>query len=142
MLATHATLASAQEIGTAVEARDMLDRAVTAVKTNEVAALGQFNDATNKEFHDRDLYVFCYNQTDGKITAYSSSALLGIDVRTLALRDDPIGRRAYDAIQNLPEGSVGTIDYNFPKPRTTEAVPMQFFETRVGDQGCGVAYYK
>lgn len=107
---------SAQQLGTAEEAKEMLDRAISALKSNEATALSEFNDPNNKQFHDRDLYVFCYNMSDGKITAYESPALLNVDIRTLALKDDLIGQRAYQAVQNLPEGSVTTIDYNFPKP--------------------------
>jgi len=133
---------SAQQLGTAEQARAMLDHAVSALKSNESTALNEFNDPNNKQFHDRDLYVFCYNLSDGKITAYESPALLNIDVRTLALKDDPIGQRAFEAVQNSPEGSVITIDYLFPKPDTTEPVPKQTLETRIGSQGCGVTYYK
>src|ERR1700746_4154458 len=115
--------ASGQQLGTAEQARAMLDRAIRALKSNEATALSEFNDPNNKQFHDRDLYVFCYDMSDGKITAYESPALLNIDIRTLALKDDPIGQRAYEAVENAPEGSVITIDYNFPKPGTTEPVP-------------------
>jgi hypothetical protein len=80
--------------------------------------------------------------SDGKITAYESPALLNIDVRTLALKDDPIGKRAYEAVQAAPEGSIVTIDYKFPKPGTTEPVPKQTLETRIGNQACGVTSYK
>jgi hypothetical protein len=142
VLLWSAASVSAQQFGTAEEARAMLDRAMAALKSNEAAALSEFNDPSNKQFHDRDLYVFCYNFSDGKITAYESPALLNIDVRTLTLKDDPIGQRAYQAVQNAPEGSVVTIDYNFPKPGTTEPVPKQTLETRIGNQGCGVTYYK
>jgi hypothetical protein len=141
-LLCSAALVSAQQFGTAEEARAMLDRAIAALKSNEATALSGFNDPNNKQFHDRDLYVFCYSMSDGKITAYSSPALLGIDVRTLTLKDDPIGQRTYDAVQNSPEGRVVTTDYNFPKPGTTEPVPKQTFQTHVGKQGCGVTYYK
>jgi hypothetical protein len=142
VLLWSAASVSAQQLGTAEEARAMLDRAIGALKSNEATALSEFNDPNNQEFHDRDLYVFCYNLSDGKITAYESPALLNIDVRTLALKDDLIGKRAYEAVQNSPEGKVTTIDYNFPKPGTTEPVPKQTLETRIGDQGCGVTYYK
>ena len=135
-------MVSAQQVGTADEARAMLDRAIVALKANEAAALSDFNDQDNKQFNDRDLYVFCYSMSDGKITAYSIPALIGIDVRTLTLKDDSLGQRAYDAVQNSPEGSIVTMDYNFPKPGTTEPVPKQYLETRVGNQACGVAYYK
>ncbi len=133
---------SGQQLGTVEQARAMLDRAVSALKSNESTALSAFNDPNNKQFHERDLYVFCYDMSDGKITAYESPALLNIDVRTLALKDDPIGKRAFEAVQNVSEGSIITIDYKFPKPGTTEPVPKQTLETRIGNQGCGVTYYK
>ena len=142
VLLWSAVSVSAQQLGTADEARAMLYRAIAALKSNEATALSEFNDPSNKQFHDRDLYVFCSNVSDGKITAYESPALLNIDVRTLALKDDPIGQRAYQAVQNAPDGSVITIGYNFPKPGTTEPVPKQTLETRIGNQGCGVTYYK
>ena len=133
---------SAQQLGTAEQARAMLDRAISALKSNEATALSEFNDPNNKQFHDRDLYVFCYNMSDGKITAYESPALLNVDVRTLSLRDDPIGKRTYEAIQNSPEGSIVTVDYKLPKPGTTDPVPKQTVEARVGKQSCGVTYFK
>ena len=133
---------SGQQLGTVDQARAMLDRAISALKSNEATALSEFNDPNNKQFHERDLYVFCYDISDGKITAYESPALLNIDVRTLALQDDPIGKRVYEALQSAPEGSLVTIDYKFPKAGTTEPVPKQTLETRIGNQGCGVTYYK
>jgi hypothetical protein len=132
----------AQQFGTAEEARAMLDRAITALKTDEAAALKKFNDPDNKQFHDHDLYVFCYNISDGKITAYLGPALLNVDIRTLTLKDDPIGQRVYQALQSAPEGTFTTIDYNFPKPGMTEPVPKQTLEVRIGSQGCGVTYFK
>jgi hypothetical protein len=61
---------SGQQLGTVEQARAMLDRAVSALKSNEATALSEFNDPNNKQFHERDLYVFCYDMSDGKITAY------------------------------------------------------------------------
>jgi hypothetical protein len=57
--------------------------------------LGAFNDSNDKQFHDRDIYVFCFRLSDGAITTYSSPDPLGIDIRTLALKVDPIGKRTY-----------------------------------------------
>jgi hypothetical protein len=73
-------------------------RAISALKTDEDEALTEFNDPDNKQFHDRHLYVVCFNMSDGKITAYIGPALLGVDIRTLSLNDDPTGQRTYDAI--------------------------------------------
>ncbi|MGC2077064.1 MAG: chemotaxis protein [Xanthobacteraceae bacterium] len=135
-------LAAAQQSGTAAEAKAMLDRAVAAVRADKATALGEFNNKNNKQFHDRDLYVFCYNMSDGKLTADADPAVMGVDIRTLKFKDDPFGQRQYDANKAAPESSVITEDYDFPKPGTSESVPKESFMTRVGDQGCGVGYYK
>ena len=62
-------LPAAQQSGTAAGAKAMFDRAVAALKADKATALGEFNDKNNKQFHDRDLYVFCFNMSDGKLTA-------------------------------------------------------------------------
>lgn len=131
-----------QQLGTAEEARAMLDRAMAALKSNEVAALSKFNDLNNKQFHDRDLYVFCFNMSDGKVTSYSAPFLIGADVRTLTLVNDPIGQRAYDTTRNVSEGKIAILQYKFPKPGTTQPATKLSFETRIGNQGCGVTYYE
>jgi cytochrome c len=129
----------AQQFGTAAEARAMLDRAVAELKSNEAAALAKFNDKENKQFRDRDLYVFCFNVSDGKFTAHPNPTIMGTDVRALKVKDDPLGQRLFDQVK---EGTVTTVDYNFPKPGTTEPVPKESYIIRIGGQGCGVGYYK
>ena len=135
-------LAGAQESGTAAEAKAMLERAVAALKAGEAKALTEFNDKSNKQFHDRDLYVFCVDMADGKMTAHPNPALMGTDARALKLKDDPFGQRVYDAIKNSAPGSIVTVQYSYPRPGTTEPVPKESFVTRAGGQGCGVGYYK
>jgi signal transduction histidine kinase len=137
-----AGLSGAQQSGTAAEAKAMLERAVAALKSNEATALSEMNDKNNKQFHDRDLYVFCVNMADGKLTTTANPALIGTDARTLKAGDDPFGQRIYDMMKSSAPGSISTVDYKFPKPGTTEYVPKQSFVTRIGDQGCGVGYYK
>jgi cytochrome c len=133
--------ANAQQSGTAAEAKAMLNNATTALKANEASALAGFNDKSNKDFHDRDLYVFCYDMTNGHFTAHPNPALMGTDVRALKVKDDPLGQRIFDTVKGAG-ATVGTVDYNFPKPGTTDPVPKQSFVTMVGNEGCGVGYYK
>lgn len=126
-------------VGTAAEAKAMLDKAVAELKANESAALAKFNSATGG-FRDRDLYVYCFDMTTGKFTAHVNSALIGTDVRALKEKDgSPLGQKVFDAAK---EGTVTTIDYHFPKPGGTEPVAKEAFVTRVGNEGCGVGYYK
>ena len=133
-----AAIAAAQQFGTAAEAKAMLDKATIELKANETAALAKFNDKAGS-FRDRDLYVFCYNISDGKFTAHPNPALMGTDVRALKVKDDPLGQKIYDQTK---EGAVTSVNYNFPKPGTTDPVPKESYLTRVANQGCGVGYYK
>ena len=139
MLVLKITCANAQQFGTAEEARAMLDRAVAALRSDRIKALREFNDADNKEFHDRDLYVSCFNIADGVFTA-APSAMVGMDIRSFNVGDDPIGQKAFDAIQGTPEGNVVTMDFNFPK--AGKPAVKQSLETRIGDQGCAISFYK
>ena len=134
-----AASAGAQQFGTAAEAKAMLDRGISELKAGEAAALAKFNNKDNKQFRDRDLYVFCFNMSDGKFTAHPNATLMGTDVRALKVKDDPLGQRIYDQVK---EGTIATVAYNFPKPGTTDPVPKESYITRVGGQGCGVGYYK
>ncbi len=134
-----AAFAEAQQFGTAAEAKAMLDRAIAELKANEAAALAKFNDKDNKQFRDRDLYVFCFNTSDGKFMAHPNPALMGTDIRALKVKDDPLGQRIFDQVK---EGTVSTVSYSFPKPGTTDPVPKESYVTRIGSQGCGVGYYK
>jgi hypothetical protein len=79
---------------------------------------------------------------DGKFTAHANPAMVGTDVRALKAKDNPLGQRIFDTINKSSGESVLTVDYNFPKPGTTEPVRKQSFVTKVGNQGCGVGYYK
>jgi hypothetical protein len=133
---------SAEQFGTAEDAKAMLHRAVAALNVDTAAALKAFNDEKNKEFRNRDLYVFCFSLPDGNITAYESPLMVGTNVRELKLGKDPLGQRAYDAVAGAPEGEFVTIDYDFPKPGTKQPATKQSLETRVGNQACGVSYFK
>ena len=133
----------AVEIASPDDAKAMLERAIAALKKDEAAALKAFNDDKNKDFHDRDLYVFCFSLPDGNFTAYLSPVLIGSSVRDLKLPpNDPIGQRAYDAVAKAPEGEVVTVDFTFPKPGTKQLAPKQSLEVRIGKQACGVSYFK
>src|ERR1700686_2709296 len=74
--------------GTAPEARAMLEKAIAALKANQATALASFNNPTGG-FRDRDLYVFCFNMSDGKFTAHVNPALLGTDTRAPQERAGP-----------------------------------------------------
>jgi signal transduction histidine kinase len=129
----------AQATGTAAEAKAMLEKAIAALKANEANALASFNKADGG-YRDRDLYVYCFEKSTGKFTVHVNAALMGTDVSALKEKDGaPLGQKVFDAAK---EGTITTINYNFPKPGSTDPVPKEAFVTAVGNQGCGVGYYK
>jgi signal transduction histidine kinase len=76
----------------------------------------------------------------GKFTARVNPALIGTDVKALKEKDgSPLGEKVFNATKS---GTIATVSYNFPKPGTSEPVPKESYVTQVGNQGCGVGYYK
>jgi cytochrome c len=126
------------QFGTAGEAKAMLERAITQLKSNEAAALAKFNKGESG-FKDRDLYVFCFDMTTSKFAAGIQS-LVGTDVKALKEEDgSPVGEKVLNAAK---EGSITLVAYNFSKPGATDPAPKESYVTRVGNQGCGVGYFE
>jgi cytochrome c len=139
MVVSGASVLAQGQFGTAAEAKAMLEKAVAELKTNEAAALAKFNKPDGG-FRDRDLYVFCYEMPSGKFTAHVNQSLMGTNVKDLNEKDgSPLGEKVFNATK---PGTISTVSYNFPKPGTTEPVAKESYVTQVGNQGCGVGYYK
>jgi hypothetical protein len=143
ILAGSAACLAEPQLASPADGKAMLDRAIAALKANEAAALKAFNDEKNKDFRDRDLYVYCFGLPDGNFTAYQSPVLIGTNIKELKIPpNDPVGQRAYDAVAKAPEGEIVTFTYDFPKPGTKASALKETLETRIGKQACGVSYFK
>jgi Cache domain len=127
----------AAEFGTAEEARAMLGRAVAPVKEDKAKALDMFNKGEGG-FKDRDLYIFCANASDGTVTAHPTKK--GEHLQ------DAVGKKGYplgkEMMQNATEGTVKEVSYWWPRPGSDTPLEKTSFYTKVGDQICGVGYYK
>lgn len=130
--------------GTAEEAKAMLQKVVSAVKADKTKALDMIAKGEGG-FLDRDLYPFCFNNTDGKVHPFpnpNAKELFGQDERTIKdAAGKNVGQELYDAAQK-PEGQISEVSYVFYKPGDSKPAPKVSFVTRVGDLGCGVGYYK
>ena len=129
--------ASAAEFGTAAEAKAMLDKAVAAVKADKAKALAQFN-AGQGGFKDRDLYPFCASAADGNFSAHP--ALLGKSMKEL--KDKTGKAMGEEMLKVAAEGKVVEVSYMWPRPGAADPVQKVSYVTKVGDQVCGVGYYK
>jgi len=92
-------------------------------------------------FKDRDLQPFCFNVSDGKITAATVPNLLGTDIRALKDKNGKeFGQEIYKA---AIEGKITEVSYMFPRPGTDPTLFQKVsLITGVSDQGCGVGYFK
>lgn len=128
------------QLGTAAEAKAMLEKAVVAVKADKAKALAMFNNGEGG-FKDRDLYPFCFDSGDGTVAATPAKNLIGTDVRNLKDKTGKaFGEELYRAAK---EGTLTEVSYMFPRPGSdTTPVEKMSFVTKVGDLGCGVGYYK
>ena len=128
--------AFAAEYGTPGEAKAMFDRVVAAVKADPAAALAKFN-AGEKGFKDRDLYPFCVGP-DGITTAHPK--MLGKPASEIK---DVDGKIVVEEMMKVAqEGKVAEVEYKWPQPGSTEQLPKVSYVTKIGDQVCGVGYYK
>jgi signal transduction histidine kinase len=129
--------AAQAQFGTEKEARAMLDKAVAALKANKDKALELFNKGEGG-FKDRDLYVFCANASDGVLTAHPY--LKGEHLQDIVgKKGHPVGR---EIMQNATEGKILEVTYWWPRPGSDKPLEKRSFYTKVGDQNCGVGFYK
>jgi hypothetical protein len=134
---SQAVSVQAVQYGTAEEAKAMLNKAVAAVQEDKAKALDMFNKGEGG-FKDRDLYVFCANASDGIVTAHPTNK--GKQLR------DVLGKKGYplgqEIMQKATEGTIKEVTYWWPRPGSDKPLEKTTFYTKVGDQICGVGYYK
>jgi hypothetical protein len=123
--------------GTADEARALLDKAVAVLRADKAQALKMFNNGEGG-FKDRDLYVSCANASDGVVTAHPTWK--GGQLRDL--KDERGFAFGEEIMRRATEGKVSKITYLWPRPGSDTPAEKTAFFTKIGDQICGVGYYK
>ena len=127
------------QFGTAAEAKAMLEKAVAAVKTDKAKAFDMFNKGEGG-FKDRDLYPFCGNASDGTMSAHPSAQIRAMKMGDI--KDKTGYALGAEMLKVAAEGKIAEVAYKWPRPGTEEPVDKVSFVTKVGDQVCGVGYYK
>lgn len=130
---------SAMDFGTAEEAKAMLKEAVMALEKDQAKALKDITEG--KMFKEKDLYVFCFDANTGIITGHGGKAsMIGMDAKTL--KDKTGANFGEELFKNAVKGEYREVGYFWPRPGETEQSQKSSYITRVGDQSCGVGYYK
>ena len=120
-----------------LEARDMLEVAILALKADQAKALEMFNRG-HPAFRQGDLYVFCADAA-GKIVAHGLPSLVGQDLA--ALKDKTGKEFGLHMLNEARFDQVKFTGYYLPRPGGSNEVYKEDYFTKVGTLTCGVGYY-
>ena len=136
ILSAAPTLAETQ-FATPEEAKALLEKAVAVVKQDKAKAFEMFATGDGG-FKDKDLYVWCANASDGILTVHPTNK--GKELRDIKGKQGaPFGETI---MQNAAEGTIKEVTDWWPRPGSDKPLEKETFFTKVGDQICGVGYYK
>ena len=139
-LAPVASFASADK-GTADEAKAMVEKAATLLKdAGPDKAFEAFNDPANKDFHDRDLYIFVRGM-DGNTVAHGANKGM-IGHTNLELKDADGKLYNKEMIDLATSKGSGWVDYRWVNAVSHKIEPKSSFITKVGDYVVGAGFYK
>lgn len=136
-------LANAEERGTKEEAQSMVERGLAHIKkVGEPQAFKDFSDSNNKEWHIKDVYLFCYDFKAINTCHGANAKLIGKDLSELKTADGQF------LIKNLvkiaDEKESGWISYEWSHPQTKKIEPKQAYVKRIsGSSGLiGAGVYR
>ena len=133
--------AFAADKGSADEAVAMVKKAAAEIKANgKEKAFAAFADPNNKEFHDRDLYVFVYDLNGVSLAHGNNPKMVGknlIDMKDL--EGKPLIRQMVEVAKT--KGS-GWVDYKWPNPVTKSMESKSSYVEKVDDMLVGSGIYK
>lgn len=140
LLMPSAGFASADK-GTADEAKAMVEKAAALLKdAGAEKAFAAFNDPANKDFHDRDLYIFVRSM-DGNTVAHGANKGM-IGHTSLDLKDADGKLYNKEMIDLATSKGSGWVDYRWPNPISHKIEPKSSFVEKVGDYVVGAGFYK
>jgi cytochrome c len=133
--------ASAQERATADEATSFVKKAVAHLKKQgKEKAFSDFADTQNKEFHDRDLYIFVYDLKGVCVAHGNNPKMVGKD---LSQMKDANGKALIqDFIHVANTKGSGWVEYSWPNPVTKNLEMKSSYIVKVDDILLGAGIYK
>lgn len=129
-----------EERGTTAQAQALVKKGIAYIKKNgREKAFADFSDASNKEFHDRDLYLFVYDMNGVNLSHGANSKMIGKNLIDLKVEGKPIIK---DMISALKSKNDGWIDYQWPNPVTKALETKSSYFEKVDDYFVGCGAYK
>lgn len=127
--------------GTADEAKAMVEKAVAMLQeAGPEKAFAAFGDAANKNFHDRDLYIFVRSM-DGNTVAHGANKGM-IGHTSLELKDADGKLYNKEMIELAQAKGSGWVDYRWVNPVDKKIEQKSSYIFKSGDYVVGAGFYK
>ncbi|WP_235953528.1 cache domain-containing protein [Noviherbaspirillum galbum] len=141
MFATVTGSALASDRASADDAVAMVKKAVAAIKANgKDKAFADFADPANKDFHDRDLYIYVYDMNGVAVAHGNNPKMVGKNLMDMKDNDGtPIIKSFIDVANTKGKGWV---DYKWPNPVTKAVERKSGYVEKVDNLVVGSGIYK
>lgn len=132
---------SEENKGTADEAIAMVKLAVAHIKADgKEKAFADFADPNNKQFHDKDLYLFVYDLKGNTLAHGNNPKMVGKNLYELK---DVDGKYVIKELIELANTKgKGWVDYKWPNPVSKAMEKKSSYMERVDDYFVGAGIYK
>ncbi len=132
---------AAGEHGTPDEAKAMVEKAAAFLKqAGPEKAFAAFGDKSNKDFHDRDLYVFVRSMDGNTVAHGANPGLIGHTNLDLKDADGKLYNKEMIDLANS-KGS-GWVEYRWPNPVSHKIEAKSSFVEKVDKYVVGAGAYK
>jgi cytochrome c len=141
LLGALALPAVAADKASANEAVAMVKKAVALVKSDgREKAFAAFADPANKDFHDRDLYIYVYDMNGVSLAHGANPKMVGKNL--LNMKDNEGKPMIQEMVKVAKEKGSGWVDYQWPNPVTKAVEGKSGYVERVDDIFVGSGVYK
>jgi signal transduction histidine kinase len=131
----------AADKGSANEAVAMVKKAVALIKSDgKEKAFAAFSDPANKDFHDRDLYIYVYDLNGVAVAHGVNPKLVGKNL--LDMKDNEGKPMIQEMVKVAKEKGSGWVDFKWPNPVTKAVESKSGYVERAGDLLVGSGIYK
>ncbi|KQV91309.1 histidine kinase [Massilia sp. Root351] len=129
------------EKGSANEAVAMVKKAVALIKSDgKEKAFAAISDPANKDFHDRDLYIYVYDMNGVAVAHGVNPKLVGKNL--LDMKDNEGKAMIQEMVKVAKEKGSGWVDFKWPNPVTKAVEAKSGYVERAGDLLVGSGVYK
>lgn len=134
--------AFAADKGTADQATAMVKKAAALIKSaGKDKAFAEISNPANKDFHDRDLYVYVYDLNGVTLAHGNNPKMVGKNLLDLKDGDGKPIIKTMVEVAKSPAGK-GWVDYKWPNPVTKAVEQKSGYVERVDDVLVGSGIYK